>query len=375
MIESFGVRIGWLLAMALGLAGVGGCSSAASDGAGDSSGDAPGGADEEVGQEELAATALCTGTEDFKTDPANCGRCGHDCLGGACTAGVCQPVELAPATSGGAWDVSVDGAYVYWRTPQSVQILSKTGGPARTLVTTSGETPRSRGRVVTTAAHVYTIDGSTILRVSRTPGSKPVAMAAGEDDPVSLATDGTNLYWGTATAVRRVPLTGGAPVDVVKSSYRSSVVRPFDLSVDSTTVWWGERSWYQDRTYLYDAPKDATSATPHYRRTTTALEIRADADTLYTLSGSPSPSIWGLRKSWGEEFEIVPRLAAHPDHFVVDGAFLTLIDQPANAVMRVRKTGGPLRRLATVPTPTDVAADRRAVYVTTASGAVFMVAK
>jgi hypothetical protein len=30
-----------------------------------------------------------------QTDPANCGYCGHDCLGGGCTAGVCQPVVLA----------------------------------------------------------------------------------------------------------------------------------------------------------------------------------------------------------------------------------------------------------------------------------------
>ena len=29
-------------------------------------------------------------------DSANCGRCGHACLGGACEAGVCAPVALAP---------------------------------------------------------------------------------------------------------------------------------------------------------------------------------------------------------------------------------------------------------------------------------------
>ncbi|HVJ92298.1 MAG TPA: hypothetical protein VM580_21005 [Labilithrix sp.] len=32
---------------------------------------------------------------DFATDPKHCGRCGHDCLGGTCEAGKCQPVKLA----------------------------------------------------------------------------------------------------------------------------------------------------------------------------------------------------------------------------------------------------------------------------------------
>src|SRR5580700_8934554 len=28
------------------------------------------------------------------TDPHNCGRCGHDCLGGACAGGACEAVVL-----------------------------------------------------------------------------------------------------------------------------------------------------------------------------------------------------------------------------------------------------------------------------------------
>jgi hypothetical protein len=32
---------------------------------------------------------------DTTSDGKNCGACGHDCLGGACTSGQCQPIELA----------------------------------------------------------------------------------------------------------------------------------------------------------------------------------------------------------------------------------------------------------------------------------------
>src|SRR5690242_13702960 len=38
---------------------------------------------------------ICNGTENFQENGKHCGRCGHDCLGGVCTAGVCEKVTLA----------------------------------------------------------------------------------------------------------------------------------------------------------------------------------------------------------------------------------------------------------------------------------------
>jgi hypothetical protein len=63
-----------------------------------------------------SSMTLCDGVcTDLETDPANCGACGHDCLGGACSLGRCQPFVLAslPAkTTPG--QVATDGAYVVW---------------------------------------------------------------------------------------------------------------------------------------------------------------------------------------------------------------------------------------------------------------------
>ena len=56
-------------------------SSSSSSGGGDASGDGP-----------------TTCVADLQTDKANCGRCGHDCLGGACTKGKCEAVTLTVAT-------------------------------------------------------------------------------------------------------------------------------------------------------------------------------------------------------------------------------------------------------------------------------------
>lgn len=52
---------------------------------------------------------------DTSSDTHNCGRCGHDCLGGACSAGVCQPLVLvAPDSGARPSHLVVQGQYVYW---------------------------------------------------------------------------------------------------------------------------------------------------------------------------------------------------------------------------------------------------------------------
>ncbi len=50
---------------------------------------------------------------DTRSDRANCGRCGHDCRGGECTAGACQPVTLATSPSRVGLLIA-DGSELYW---------------------------------------------------------------------------------------------------------------------------------------------------------------------------------------------------------------------------------------------------------------------
>jgi len=59
--------------------------------------------------------SLCSSSSscvDTTSDGKNCGACGHDCLGGACLAGQCQPVELAQYT-GNLQTIAVGAQYVY----------------------------------------------------------------------------------------------------------------------------------------------------------------------------------------------------------------------------------------------------------------------
>jgi hypothetical protein len=63
---------------------------------------------------------------DTQTDPKNCGRCGHSCLGGTCTAGTCQAFEVASVTDAPLSFVAVSDQYVFMST--HVTLTTQAGG-------------------------------------------------------------------------------------------------------------------------------------------------------------------------------------------------------------------------------------------------------
>ena len=69
---------------------------------------------------------------DLANDPLNCGSCGHACGGATCTAGLCQPIELATRPSPIA-DVEVSVSHVYWIEGGRIHRMSKEGGGIETL--------------------------------------------------------------------------------------------------------------------------------------------------------------------------------------------------------------------------------------------------
>ena len=68
----------------------------------------------DAGDSDADAAPACPPSVDLMTDDKNCGTCGHDCLGGACAAGACQPkfVEDSMPTFTAAEPGST--GYVYW---------------------------------------------------------------------------------------------------------------------------------------------------------------------------------------------------------------------------------------------------------------------
>jgi hypothetical protein len=128
------------------------------------------------------------------SDPKNCGRCGHDCLGGACANSACQPVTLASGQNLPAY-LALDNANVFWTnsgdgTIRSVPIA---GGSPRLVAT--GAVPRVWVVAVTPDVVVWTENGGTrVAGVPRDGGSSyPIATA--QDAPRGITTDGVRVYW------------------------------------------------------------------------------------------------------------------------------------------------------------------------------------
>ncbi len=123
---------------------------------------------------------------DLANDPLNCGRCGHDCQGGGCALGMCQPIVLVPMQSG-ATGVAIDATSIYW---------------------------------------TASLDG-TVMKANL-DGSNVTVLADNQFTPTDIVVDSTSVYWLSQVStvfghglVSRVPLAGG-PLTVLASGLPST---------------------------------------------------------------------------------------------------------------------------------------------------------
>jgi hypothetical protein len=189
---------------------------AGSDGGGASSGGADGSSGGVDGSSGGADGAGCAA--DVNTDGKNCGRCGHDCLGGTCTAGACDPVTLAQALNqpGG---IALDDANVYFAT----------------AVSTAGATYSSPlgvavdGTTLYIAAYAGSLGGIFTCSLASCDATLKRLTATAYDRFVEVAN--SSIYFTTESDVRRMQPDGGAEVAI------GSATQPYALAVDATHVY------------------------------------------------------------------------------------------------------------------------------------------
>ena len=149
------------------------------------------------------AAASCT---DTTSDPRNCGVCGHDCRGAACSEGLCAPIVVAES-AGGAYGIALDATHVYW----------------------------------TTVTHPVADDGPAAGEVRRVPiaGGTPETIADRQWAPTALALDDDAIYWVTSTrndatrgTLMRLAKKGGKAVALAHGAWL------FDLVLANGEVYW-----------------------------------------------------------------------------------------------------------------------------------------
>lgn len=301
-------------------------------------------------------------------DGANCGWCGHDCAGAACSGGLCVPTVLAGGQQG-ATSVAVDASHVYFTAfmVQRVGRVPKGGGTVETLV--DGV---ERREVLLDDTHVYLAEGlevsDALHRFSKT-GPFLESEVASSLAANRYVVDGATVYFSDATheTLWRVPTSGGTPVSLITGQDR-----PFALTTSATDVFWG----LHDEERVFRLPKAGGTATEILSGAGRAVDMAADETHLYWVSRE---AVHRAAHD-GTGHQVLTTQPAGLVGIVLDDCCVYFVNSQQGQVGAVEKSGGPVRLYgAGLETSVGLAVDDEAVYFTEAfgpyGGAVMRVAK
>jgi hypothetical protein len=298
-----------------GFAGTGG-GPPMTDAADDSPAVAPDGGTEGTPEDGAAETSVpCdSGTAcgrscvDTQTDPANCGRCSHDCGGAGCMSGVCQPMVIATGQNGPR-ALFVSGSTVYWTNHDSsgtVASCPTTGCTGSPQIYATGLT-RTSGITVSAGSIFFGVYGSGSGNGSNTGsgvfacstsgcGMNPTSMTGNPGAIVAVVSDGTNVFWNDSGYGQVLSCAvggcGGMP-DVLASNIGTPW---YGLATDANDVYFAGRS---DGT-VYSCPKAGCGSNgPNtiVGGLTGPFALAVDSDTVYVTTydpnnaGTPAPVV------------------------------------------------------------------------------------
>ncbi len=186
---------------------------------------------------------------DLTTDPKNCGRCGHDCKGGKCAGGVCQPYVLVGGIAS-PYGIAVNAGTVYF-TSVDGSVRSCPADDCANMLTQMTTGQHFPKRITTDATSVYWGNEGFVVPEGGFAGSiaacglkgcqggVPTTLTTIEDGPLDIAVDSTSVYWTDAFngLVRSCAVAGcgGSPKTLAHGTNPTS-----GIAVDPTNVYWAE---------------------------------------------------------------------------------------------------------------------------------------
>ena len=245
---------------------------------------------------------------DLMTDAQHCGACGHACLGGTCSSGLCGVTTYGTGSQLGA--LAVDATSVYWadRSTSTGGIYSApiAGGTATKIyddnVVTelgadgsllvwlelndriqSGPLGGGTSSVVANASGIlsvafaggyvyYTTSSSVVARAPDDASAAPVTISSGNSS-AAIAVDATNVYFADGAGdVYDAPVGGQG----VTATLFAPGVGAMTLAVDSSRVYWTDSSGA-----IASQPKGGTTPTKLAPSQSVVSNLATDGTSLY----------------------------------------------------------------------------------------------
>ncbi len=262
-----------------------------------------------------------------KEDPKNCGRPGHDCLGGACQHGMCQPVTLRSNIS--PFFITADDSHVFWVDVNARQVarIDKDGGGYLVLV----ELGALQAPWVLRAdeAHVYFgILSGPLARCSLSGcNNRPTVIASSIREPVELHVDQQKVYW-----VDQDPAKTNVRLSSIDKNLVNSVGSPIYDVPEGLRI----RHLVGDSTSLYMTASDGAvrriskatgSVETVYQGAPSSAGLALDETSLYVTEQEDPGAIRRISKSaTNGEAKVITGSQHNPVAVAVDGTRLYWLD-------------------------------------------------
>lgn len=317
---------------------------------------------------------------DLASDARNCGRCGHDCKGGACQGGACQPYALVTGNQG-PQAVAVTNGIVYFTSDDGTVEMCPVDGCMDALKQLTSGQGNPQG-ITTDVTNVYwavegnVADGSFAGSVATCglegcAGGTPIVLAYSQVAPKDVVVNVNTAFWTNnyGNTVRSCAVGGceNNPTTLVTDPARVLS----GVAIDATSVFWAEPQLGN----LLSCPLDGCSTFTPLATFTPCTTVKIDvANGMVFWSNSSSILSCSVDGCGGTATMFAAnQAAAYAVAHDTENLYWTLNATPG------RVLSCPLSGCAT-PTvvadnqagPTSVAADSTSIYWTNASGGTVM---
>jgi hypothetical protein len=306
---------------------------------------------------------------DTSSDKTNCGACGHDCLGGACSGGACQPV-LLNGMGGGA--IALDAANVYFASGIAVYRCALAGcnnSPTKVVQ------PVNVTSMVSDGVDLFWTSGSTSwpalskCSVNGCFSRTDLLGVSSNYQTIGIALDATSAYVANDTSVNSVmscSKTGCVSPSILASGQPSA-----GIATDGTTLFWASWQLSEIRKCTIGSCLGTTTAIAIAQSNTTVLRI--DATNAYYVAGA---DVRQCALSGCGSTPIVLATNQNPWDLAIDAGFVYWTNLSAGQVMRcpLNNCPQPTVMASGLSLPHGIAVNATAIYVAS-NGGLLMLAK